>query len=378
MAADPTAGQPAAFDGASGSFTVGPSPATRPDFRARGRLHYVGEHYLRFAGSGEASSRAAPTAPRTCSAYADFDADRRQRPQRGVSGLHLRAPRRRLAGRRSDWHGGPGQGPHRRPQLPLRPGMNSVYFLTMNVTGDGDDVWPWTGDASVFASTSASWTSGRSSSTTWTARASCCTWSPRRPRTTSCWTAARSAPTRKLYYRELVARFAHHPAVVWNLGEENTNTTRSARLMPGSCAEYDPYDHPVVMRTTNSRPTPRRPTRRCLASNSLKAPRCRFAMTSWCTGSYWIGFGALARPAGRGPSPLTSSVWAATASHPMQMNYPEHNEDRHVQLWATLMAGGWGIEWYFGYQYEHNDVNLEDWRSRDVLWKQTLHATSFS
>ena len=23
-------------------------------------------------------------------------------------------------------------------------GMNSVYFLTMNVTGDGNDVWPWT------------------------------------------------------------------------------------------------------------------------------------------------------------------------------------------------------------------------------------------
>ena len=25
---------------------------------------------------------------------------------------------------------------------------------------------------------------------------------------------------RKLYYRELVARFAHHPALQWNIGEE--------------------------------------------------------------------------------------------------------------------------------------------------------------
>jgi hypothetical protein len=31
-------------------------------------------------------------------------------------------------------------------------------------------------------------------------------------------------PQRKLYYRELVARFAHHLGWVWNLGEENTNT----------------------------------------------------------------------------------------------------------------------------------------------------------
>ena len=29
---------------------------------------------------------------------------------------------------------------------------------------------------------------------------------------------------RKLYYRELIARFAHHRALVWNLGEENTDT----------------------------------------------------------------------------------------------------------------------------------------------------------
>ena len=30
---------------------------------------------------------------------------------------------------------------------------------------------------------------------------------------------------RRLYYRELIARFAHHLALNWNLGEENTNTT---------------------------------------------------------------------------------------------------------------------------------------------------------
>ncbi|MFZ9038821.1 MAG: hypothetical protein ACO3DT_12255, partial [Gammaproteobacteria bacterium] len=28
-------------------------------------------------------------------------------------------------------------------------GMNAVYFLTMNVAGDGDDVWPWI-DATTF------------------------------------------------------------------------------------------------------------------------------------------------------------------------------------------------------------------------------------
>jgi hypothetical protein len=41
------------------------------------------------------------------------------------------------------------------------------------------------------------------------------------------------------------------------------------------------------------------------------------------------------------------------------------------------MAGGAGVEWYFGYQYPHNDLNLEDWRSRDSFWDQTRFALEF-
>ena len=34
---------------------------------------------------------------------------------------------------------------------------------------------------------------------------------------------------RRLYYRELVARFGHHLALNWNLGEENTNTDKEGQ-----------------------------------------------------------------------------------------------------------------------------------------------------
>ena len=51
---NPSAGQPlAAFDGQSGSFTVGPTDKVGEDFRAKGMLEYTGEHYLRHAGTGE-------------------------------------------------------------------------------------------------------------------------------------------------------------------------------------------------------------------------------------------------------------------------------------------------------------------------------------
>jgi hypothetical protein len=41
------------------------------------------------------------------------------------------------------------------------------------------------------------------------------------------------------------------------------------------------------------------------------------------------------------------------------------------------MAGGAGVEWYFGYKFGHNDLNCEDWRSRDYMWDITGYALDF-
>ena len=41
------------------------------------------------------------------------------------------------------------------------------------------------------------------------------------------------------------------------------------------------------------------------------------------------------------------------------------------------MAGGSGVEWYFGSKFPHMDINCEDWRSRDHMWDQTRHALQF-
>jgi hypothetical protein len=56
---------------------------------------------------------------------------------------------------------------------------------------------------------------------------------------------------------------------------------------------------------------------------------------------------------------------------------PEHFEVRWQSLWGNLMAGGAGVEWYFGYQFAHNDLGCEDWRSRDRVWDQTRIALEF-
>jgi hypothetical protein len=39
-----------------------------------------------------------------------------------------------------------------------------------------------------------------------------------------------------------------------------------------------------------------------------------------------------------------------------------------MTLWGNLMAGGAGVEYYFGYTLPENDLVAEDWRSRDKSW----------
>ena len=54
---------------------------------------------------------------------------------------------------------------------------------------------------------------------------------------------------RKLYYRELIARFGHHPGIIWNLGEENNNTDAQRRAYCVYLKSTDPYGHAIVTHT---------------------------------------------------------------------------------------------------------------------------------
>ncbi|MCB1197798.1 MAG: hypothetical protein KDK51_05450 [Deltaproteobacteria bacterium] len=46
-------------------------------------------------------------------------------------------------------------------------------------------------------------------------------------------------------------------------------------------------------------------------------------------------------------------------------------------LWGNLMAGGAGIELYFGYENPENDLDCENFRSRDAMWDYARHALDF-
>ena len=62
------------MDGYTGSFSIGDTDKTGDDNRAKGRLNYVGESYLKFAETDEYFIKLGVDAPENLLAYDNFDA----------------------------------------------------------------------------------------------------------------------------------------------------------------------------------------------------------------------------------------------------------------------------------------------------------------
>ena len=92
-------------------------------------------------------------------------------------------------------------------------GANCIYFLPMNIGGDGQDTFPDDRRAGTRrAMTTASWISGRSPLRTPRPGASTFDFNWRKPESANenYHDNGTLGPERKLYYRELLARFGHH------------------------------------------------------------------------------------------------------------------------------------------------------------------------
>ena len=129
-------------------------------------------------------------------------------------------------------------------------GVNSVYFLTYNLDGgDGKDTWPWTDPNEKFrfdCSKLDQWEIVFSHLDKLGIMMHVVTQETENDQGLD---GGELGIQRKLYYRELIARFAHHPALQWNLGEENTNTHQQRIDFARFIRDLDPYDHPIVVHT---------------------------------------------------------------------------------------------------------------------------------
>jgi hypothetical protein len=252
--------------------------------------------------------------------------------------------------------------------------MNSVYFLTMNVNGDGKDVWPWTSERERLrfdCSKLDQWEIVFEHMDRLGLMLHVITQETENDQLLDGGTLGHE---RRLYYRELVARFAHHPALVWNLGEENTNTDEERKAFSRCIRDLDPYDHPIVVHTFPGQYD--QVYGPLLGYEALEGPSLQMGRME-ATHAETVKWVDRSMRADRPWFVCLDEIGPANVGVLPDSEDPDHAGVRRHALWGNLMAGGAGCEWYFGYQHLHNDLNCEDWRSRDRMWDQTRFALQF-
>jgi len=364
---------------AAGQFSVGPSDKTGSDHRAKGMLRYVQKRYLQFAETKEFFLKAGADSPENFLGYHDFDGTydlaglEDEGEAQGEKFIHTYQPHVK-DWRKGDptWRGSKGKGIIGALNYLASRGMNSVYFVTYNIDGgDGKDVWPWTGPQERLrfdCSKLDQWEIVFSHMDRLGIMLHVVT---QEEENSQGLDEGNLGTQRKLYYRELIARFAHHLAITWNLGEESTNSSAQQKAFAKHIHELDPYDHPVVLHTYPD--NQHKVYQPLLGFGYIEGASIQTTDTHQQTIT-WVKHSA---EKGRPWVVCLDEIARADVGVKPDSEDFRHDGPRKEYLWANLMAGGAGVEWYFGYDYPHNDLNCEDWRSREHMWDLTRYAVEF-
>lgn len=407
--------------GRSGSFTVGSSDKTGRDFRSQGRLQYVGRHHLQFAGSKQYFLKAGPDAPETLLAYTDFDNTSTRNPAKGPLKTWQAHAQDWLAGDPT-WKNGRGKGLIGALNYLAGKGVNAFSFLPYNAGGDGDNIWPF-----VERDDKLHWDCSKLDQ--WGMVFDHATKlglylhfklqenemdDDRRGhgdgqvgKVPESLDGGKLGIERKLYCRELIARFGHALALNWNIGEENTQSTEEVVDMVRYLHDTDPYRHPIVIHTFPNQQDKVYPpllgAKSLLTGASLQngwnqvhQRTLQWVMESAMAGRPWVVANDEQGPASLGVPPDPGYKGhdgiARVRDNPNakgkkegQQKAPGADETkgytlhdiRKLTLWGNLMAGGAGVEYYFGYQLPENDLVAEDFRSRDKSWDYCRLALEF-
>jgi hypothetical protein len=369
---EPDAGSSAGyFDGAAGSFIVGPTDKSGDDFRAKGMLRYVGRHHLQFAGTGDYYLKGGADSPENFLGYFEFDGtyDNGRLSPSTPDSLHHYEPHV-IDWNPGDptWQGDKGKGIIGAINYLSSRGANSIYFLTYNLDGgDGMDSWIWTDHDErwrIDVSKLAQWEIVFAHMDAKAVQLHVVTSEAENHGDLG----GGFSDMRRLYYRELVARFSHHHAIIWNIGEENGNSDGQRKAFAAYIRAIDPYDHPITVHTYSGRAS-------TFYNGILGDPH--FEATSiQGSGSSYNAWTIELREKSAG----SGRKWAIYGDEQgPAVNKSMNNLDtlRKGALWGNLMGGGAGVEWYFGYQGDFADCGSEDWHVAEPLWDMTKVALDF-
>ncbi|WP_136480736.1 DUF5060 domain-containing protein [Cognatitamlana onchidii] len=394
---DVTGASSAGFmDGQTGSFTIDESDKTGIDNRARGKLEYVGESYLKFADSQKYFIKLGVDAPENLLAYTDFDVSTNALGFQKNWEPHARDFEENAAPYL--WQERQGKNLLGAIDYLASEELNVFSFLTFNVDGDDRNVFPYL--LKVPIKEYETYASVKKNKEAWETmfhktrfdvskldqwerifeyaetKGMFLHFKTHETETDHLMDKGVFGTEGKLYYRELIARFGHHLSMNWNLGEENNQPTEEVLKVADYVSKLDAYRSHLVLHTfpnKDDRYYDFIGDKSPLTGASLQLRHPDFndvheRVLKW-----------------RNISSATGKKWALAVDEPGKANIallpddedPEHNYARGRAMWGTLMAGGFGVEWYFGYASPNSDLTCQDFRSRDLFWDQNRYALDF-
>ena len=370
---DSSSGQATSFDGATGILEIAPGDPDAPGFLKWGRLLYAGGHYLKFK-DGPYWIRGGTDSPENLLAYKGFD---------NTIFSHCYAEHEEdWRPGDPDWGNGKGRAIIGAINYLASKHVNSIYFLTMNIGGDGSDVWPWVDikhpggshendnlhyDISKLRQWGIVFNHAQQLGVFLHFVLNEAEEANKRE-----LDDGELGVERKLYYRELIARFGHILALQWNLCEEYNLYFDLGHERIRRFADYikrvDPYDHPMTVHNDNDP----------LESLRFTFGDERFSMTSIQLNQKRIDllteqFREATTKAGR-PLPVSMDEFSIDIGQdPIWIPVDNASLWRKEKLWPTYLSGG-NIEFILGDLLETESFKTPE---RDKLWDYVWYARSF-
>ena len=362
------------LDGSSGSFTITATDKTGRDFRGKGMLRYAGKHHLRFAETGEFFLKCGADAPENFLAYADFDGDFKTDGHKDDLIKTWEPHIKDWKPGDPTWKNGKGKGIIGAINYLASEGMNVFSFIPMNIGGDDRNVFPYT-------TYDERWRMDVSRLAQWETVFEHADkigmylhFKTLETENELLLDNGDLGPQRKLYYRELIARFSHHLALNWNLGEEINDASHEQKV---AWADYfwthDPYQHHIVIHNMGDPHYDLLGDASALTGFSLQTSKPDFSQVHRRTRDY------IDRSVASGKPWVVACDEPGDASHGLITDEEDLTRDnaRKNALWGNFMAGGAGVEWYFGYKHPHSDLTCQDYRTREKMWTQCRYALEF-
>jgi len=369
------AGQAVNFDGVSGILRIIESTAGAPGFYRFGRLEYTGGYYLKFR-DGPYWIKGGTDSPEDFLAYSGFD-NTRSGSRFGVKKYaeHVRD----WKPGDPDWGDGRGRGIIGALNYLAGENVNLIYFLPMNIGGDGQNVWPFAGkinpagdpandnlhyDISKLRQWEVAFKHAQKKGIVLHFVFN------EAEKNNKLELGGKDLTTeRKLFYREMAARFGHHNAVIWNLCEEyNIGLDlgpESVKEFAAYISQIDPYDHPITVHHARDPVEALKP----FLGDKL------FGITSIQIGRRDIEpvvetFRKLTREAGR-VLPISVDEFTVTTGDKQWLPVDDSVALRKEKLWPAYLLGG-QVEFIVSELLE-----TEDFRRYDSLWRYIRYARQF-